>query len=86
MKKNLLEVLITVNIQSMIAQMRVLIIPKMKIVNACILMVFLSEDVHGVKWIQLAPCSRWAHEDCVGIEDMVDFYVCGFCTTDKSEP
>ncbi|CAF4919948.1 unnamed protein product [Pieris macdunnoughi] len=41
-----------------------------------------SEDVHGEKWIQCASCRRWTHEDCAGIEDMVDYYVCEFCTRD----
>ncbi|KAL1510085.1 hypothetical protein ABEB36_004740 [Hypothenemus hampei] len=39
-----------------------------------------SEDVHGEKWIQCVSCRRWAHEECSGIEDVADFYVCEFCT------
>ncbi|XP_044733227.1 uncharacterized protein LOC123295831 [Chrysoperla carnea] len=41
-----------------------------------------SEDVHGEKWIQCASCREWAHEDCAGVEDMVDFFVCELCTND----
>ncbi|XP_046978148.1 uncharacterized protein LOC124543871 [Vanessa cardui] len=41
-----------------------------------------SEDVMGEKWIQCASCKQRAHEDCAGIEDMVDFYVCELCNSD----
>lgn len=40
-----------------------------------------SEDVHGENWIQCASCRQWAHEECAGIEDMVDFFVCELCTS-----
>lgn len=39
-----------------------------------------SEDTHGEKWIQCAPCRRWAHEECAGIEG--NHFVCEFCTKD----
>lgn len=40
-----------------------------------------SEDFHGEKWVQCASCREWAHEECAGIEDMVDFFVCELCTS-----
>lgn len=40
-----------------------------------------SEDVHGEKWIKCASCREWAHEECAGIEDKVDFFVCELCTS-----
>lgn len=36
------------------------------------------EDSKGEMWIQILSCSLWAHLDCTGVEEKVD-YVCDIC-------
>lgn len=38
-----------------------------------------SEDACGELWVQCVSCSRWAHEDCSGVEK--DIFVCEFCSS-----
>lgn len=38
-----------------------------------------SQDCNGELWIQCVSCSRWAHEDCAGVEK--DIFLCEFCSS-----
>jgi len=46
-----------------------------------IISTWFSEDIGGEQWIQCPSCSRWAHEECTGVDGGVNF-LCEYCGND----